>query len=159
MKILVLKFGKLEEVVKSKDHQIEELVKKIKNKGLSWLLYTVLFATICWMIIKLWWAPHCAWEISQCWESFPPSKIQLAHSMLTYSLTSSPKLRHLKWLLRECCNRLSLRGLFRTSCHWRPLCSPRIWGPCCRYREADSEGGRWNRTHCTSRESLRMHGL
>ena len=35
MKILVLKFGKLEEVVKSKDHQIEELVKKIKNKGLS----------------------------------------------------------------------------------------------------------------------------
>ena len=35
MKILVLKFGKLEEVVKSKDRQIEELVKKIKNKGLS----------------------------------------------------------------------------------------------------------------------------
>ncbi len=33
--ILALKFSKMEELVKSKDKQIEELVKKIKNKGLT----------------------------------------------------------------------------------------------------------------------------
>jgi hypothetical protein len=35
MKILMLKFGKLEEMVKSKDRQIEDMVKKIKSKGIS----------------------------------------------------------------------------------------------------------------------------
>lgn len=35
MKILGIKFTKLEEMIKSKDRQIEELVKKIKTKGLT----------------------------------------------------------------------------------------------------------------------------
>jgi hypothetical protein len=35
MQILGLKFHKLEEMIKSKDRQIEELVKKIKSKGLT----------------------------------------------------------------------------------------------------------------------------
>lgn len=37
MQILGLKFTKLEEMIKSKDRQIEELVKKIKSKGLTWI--------------------------------------------------------------------------------------------------------------------------
>lgn len=35
MQILMIKFSKMEEMVKSKDRQIEELVKKIKSKGLA----------------------------------------------------------------------------------------------------------------------------
>jgi hypothetical protein len=35
MQILGIKFAKLEEMIKSKDRQIEELVKKIKSKGLT----------------------------------------------------------------------------------------------------------------------------
>jgi hypothetical protein len=31
----MIKFSKMEEMVKSKDRQIEELVKKIKSKGLA----------------------------------------------------------------------------------------------------------------------------